>query len=108
MMSLEKIGRHAAELMILAIEIGLVDRERVDEMLDLVVGVGAQHGEIGLERGRSGGGNPLGEAAVDVIALVVVERHAGAAIKKFAEAPDILLRDMDGTRSVGSGRAIPA
>ena len=84
--------------MILPIEIGLVDREGVDEMFDLVLGIGAQHGEIRLERARPGGSNALGETPVDVVAFCVVERHAGAAVKKFAEAPDVLLRDVNGTR----------
>ena len=42
----EQIGGHAAKLVILAIEIGLVHREGIDQMLDLVVGVGAQQRKI--------------------------------------------------------------
>ena len=70
-------------------------------MFDLVVGVRPQHGEIRLERLGSGGGNSLGKATIDVIALVVVEQHAGAAIEKFAQAPNVLLGNADGTGSAG-------
>ena len=86
--------------MLLAIEVGLIHREGVDEVFDLVVGVGAQHGEIRLERRRAGRRNPLGEAAIDVVALVVVEQHSGPAIEEFAQAPNLLLGNADGTRAV--------
>jgi hypothetical protein len=36
----EKAVRQAPELMILAVKIGFVDRERVYQMLDFIVGVG--------------------------------------------------------------------
>ena len=94
----QKVGGHAAELMILAVEVGLIHGESVDQMLDLVVGVGAQGREIRLERRRSGGDYPLGKTTVDVVSLVVVKQHSGAAIKKFAEPPDLLLRNGDSTR----------
>ena len=99
----EQVRCHAAELMLLAIEVGLIDREGIDEVLDLVVGIRPQQGEIGLERRRSGRGNALREPAIDVVPLVVGKRHAGPAIEKFAQPANILLGDVDGTRSVSFG-----
>ena len=46
----EQAGGHAAKLVVLAIEIGLVHGERIDQMLDLMVGIGTQQGKIRLER----------------------------------------------------------
>ena len=86
--------------MVFAVEIGLVDREGVDQMFDLMVRIGAQRGEIRLERVRAGGRHALGDAAVDVIALVVVKQHPGSSIEKLAKPPDVLLRDVDGTSAV--------
>ena len=36
----KQIGRHAAKLMVLTIEVGLVHGEGIDQMFDLVIGVG--------------------------------------------------------------------
>ncbi len=41
------------------------------------------------------------QAYFAVIALVVVEQHSGAAIKKFAQTPNVLLSNADGMGSVG-------
>ena len=49
-MASEHAGGHAAKLVVLAIEISLVDGERIDQMLDFVIGVGAQQRKICLER----------------------------------------------------------
>src|SRR4051812_12708619 len=46
----EEIRGHAAQLMLLTIEVGLVHREGIDKLFDLVVGVRPQDGEIRLER----------------------------------------------------------
>ena len=48
----QQIGGQACELVLFAIEIGLVDGERVDELLDLAVHVGAQPREVVLEGPR--------------------------------------------------------
>ena len=69
----QEIACHATKLMILPIEVGLVDREGVDQMLDFMLDVRPQHGKIGLEGVGSGSGNPFGEPTVDEISLVVVE-----------------------------------
>ena len=71
-------------------------------MFDLMVGVGSQHREIRLKGAGCGGGNPLRETTVNIIALVVIERHAGAAIEKFAKAPNILLGNWNGNRSLST------
>ena len=96
----EENRRHAAQLMLLTIEVGLIHREGVDEVFDLVVDVGPQDGEIRLERRRSGRRNSLDEAAIDVIALVVVEQHSGPAVEEFAQAPNLLRGNADGTSAV--------
>ncbi len=49
----QQVGREARELVLFAIEVGLVDREGVDELLDLAVDVGAQPREIRLEGSAS-------------------------------------------------------
>ena len=94
----EQAGGHATKLVILAIEICLVDGERIDQMLDFVIGVGAQQRKIRLERRRAGRGDAVLEAAIDEISLALREGHAGAAVEKFAESLDFLRRDMDGSR----------
>ena len=48
----QQIGRQAGELVIFAVEIGLVDGEGVDESLDLAVQIAAQAGEIAGEGRR--------------------------------------------------------
>ena len=45
----EKIGGHAAKLMVLPIEVGLVHREGIDQMFDLMLEIRAQHREISLK-----------------------------------------------------------
>ena len=97
--AVHEIGRHAAELMILSVEIGLVHREGVYQMLDLVVGIGTEHGKIRLKRLRFRGDNSLGEPTIDVVALVIVERHASPPIEKLAEPPYVLQCHVDGTGS---------
>jgi hypothetical protein len=87
--------------MLLTIEVGLIHREGIDKLFDLMVGVRPQDGEIGLERLGFGGTNSLDEATIDVIALVVVEQHSGAAIEKFAQTPNVLRGNADGTGAVG-------
>jgi len=87
--------------MFLTIEVGLIHREGIDKLFDLVVGVRPQDSEIRLERLGFGGTNSLDEATIDVIALVVVEQHSGAAIEKFAQTPNVLRGNADGAGSVG-------
>jgi hypothetical protein len=87
--------------MLLTIEISLIHREGIDKLFDLVVGVRPHDGEIRLERLGPGGTNSLDQATIDVIALVVVEQHSGAAIEKFAQTPNVLRGNVDGTGSVG-------
>ena len=77
--------------MLLAIEIGLVDREGVDELLDLAVGVAAQVGEVGREGRDLESGHALGDAALHVIALGLGEEHAGAPVEEIADLAEFLL-----------------
>jgi hypothetical protein len=87
-----------SKLVILTIEIGLVDRERIDQMFDFVIRVGAQQRKIRLERRRAGRGDAVLKTVIDEIALALRKRHAGAAVEKFAEALDVIRRDRHGSR----------
>ena len=49
MVSAKKIGCHAAKLMVLPVEVGLVYREGIDQMFDLMLEIRAQHREISLK-----------------------------------------------------------
>jgi hypothetical protein len=89
---------HAEKLMILAIEIGLIHRKGVYQLLDFMFGVRPQQGEITLERQGPGDGNPFDDPTVYVVALVVVERHARSAIQELAETPYIFLSNVYGSR----------
>src|SRR5215469_6584684 len=76
--------------MLLSIKIGLIHREGVDQMFNLMVCVGPKDSKIrskriGLRRRYS-----LGNTTIDVISPVVSKNHSRAAIKKFADAPDFL------------------
>ena len=86
--------------MILSVEVGLIHRECVDEVLYLLVGVRPQNGEVRLERCRSCGRNPLRKSAIDVVALAAVKGHARPPIEKFTESSNILLGKGDGAMSV--------
>src|SRR5450756_2030484 len=76
----------AIELMILAVEIGLVDRQQIDQDLNLTIGiVPPQALEVVLDAGGPGLLDPLDQALVDKIALVFSEGDAGTPIKILAE-----------------------
>ena len=79
------------ELMVLAVEVGLVDRERVDELLDLAAHVAAQPGEIAGEGAGAGRRHPIGDAALDVVSLGLGEDHPGAPVEEFAQPAELLL-----------------
>ena len=96
----EEIRGHAAQLMLLTIEVGLIHREGVDEMFNLVAGIGPQYGEIRLKRVRFGRSNSLDKTTINVIAPVVVEQHSRPTVKKFAETPNLLRGNTDGMRPV--------
>src|ERR1700733_3185696 len=95
----EHTGGHAAKLVVLTIEIGLVDRERIDQMFDFVIRVGAQQRKIRLERRRAGRGDAILDTVIDEISLALRKRHAGAAVEKFAKTLDVIRRDRHGSRS---------
>ena len=79
--------------MVFAIEIGLVDGEGVDELLDFAVGVAAQVGEVGREgRDAPSGAHAIGDPALDVVALGLGEHHAGAPVEEIADRAEFLLR----------------
>src|SRR4029079_9320835 len=100
----QKIGRHAAKLMLLPIEIGLVYGEGIYEILDLVIGVRPEQGKVGLEAFRTRRGYTFLQPAVDVISFVFGETHAGPAIKEIAKTTNVLLPDSNGgsPRSFGT------
>ena len=82
---LEQVVRQALELVVLTVEVGLIDGEGIDELLDLAVSVGAQASEIARKGRRVGGGHALPDAPLDVIALGLGEYHSGASVEIFAE-----------------------
>src|SRR6187551_3660046 len=90
----EQIGRHTAELMLLAEEVRLIDGKGINEVLDLAIEIRSQQGKIRLERRRAARSHAFIETAVDVVTLVVGKQHAGPAIEEFAKPPHILRRDM--------------
>ena len=77
-----------AELVVLAIEIGLVDGEAVDEQLGLA-GLAQQQAEIGGETVGVGGGDALGHAPVDIVALGFAEQHSRAAVQELAKPDEV-------------------
>src|SRR5689334_3831905 len=79
----------AAELVLLAVEIGFVDGEAVDEFLRFLLVV-AQESVIIRESSAAGDIDPLGNAAVDVVTLFLFEEHSGPPIDEGAEAAEFV------------------
>ena len=77
--------------MVFPIEIGLVDGEGIDEVLDLALDVAAQPRKVARERAGPGGGHALDDAAFDVIPLGFGEDHAGTSVEKLAQSAKLLL-----------------
>src|SRR4051794_17264575 len=77
--------------MLLAIEIGFVHGEGVDELLDLAVGIAAQEGEIGREERDLEERHAIADAPLHVIALGCREQHAGAPVEEIADLLEILV-----------------
>ena len=74
--------------MILAVEVGFIDREGVDQRLDLS-GIAVQRGEVGGEAGVAPPRDALGEAALHEVALRLAVAHAGAAVQEGADAFEV-------------------
>ena len=74
--------------MVLAVEIGLVDGEAVDEQLGLA-GLAQQQAEIGGETVGIGGGDALGHTPVDIVALELAEQHSRAAVQELAKPDEV-------------------
>jgi len=86
---------------LLAIEIGLVDSEGVDELLDLAAHTAVQAREIAGEGSRAGRRHPLVQPALDVIALGFAEQHAGAAIQEIAQPRELVFGHLFSQREGG-------
>ena len=87
----QQVGRQAAQLVVFAVEIGLVDSKGVDELFDFSVGVAAQIGEIGPEGRDPERVHAVGDPSLDVIALGFAEQHAGASVEELADRAQFLL-----------------
>ena len=88
----------AFELIDFAVEIGFVDRHRVDERL-VFAAVALQEFEIVAKAEAAGKPDPFEHALVDEIAFVGAELDAGAAIEEFAETAEFVFAEFGGRRS---------
>src|SRR5690606_18028333 len=80
----EQIRGEALQLVVFAIKVRLVDRERIDELLDLLVQVRTQVGGVRRKGACAGRRDAVGNPALDVVAPGLGEHHAGAPIKNLA------------------------
>src|SRR5688572_33136661 len=79
--------------MLLPVEVGLVDGEGVDEILNLAFRVAAQTCEVVDEGFRPGGPHSFDNASLHVVTLALGEHHARAAIQELAQTPKFVLGD---------------
>ena len=87
----QKIVREAVKLVVFAIEIGFIDRQRIDEVLDFPVGINAQLRKVCREGKRPCCGHPIKNAPFHVISLGFRKNDSGLAIQKFAETAKFFL-----------------
>jgi hypothetical protein len=68
------------QLMIFAKEVSLIDGERINEVLDLVLKIAAQSSKVTRERGRACRLHAIDQSAIDVVSLRLVEDHSRSPI----------------------------